>query len=247
MRHNQNRRSRGRSRKAPNPLTRSYESNGPDVKVRGTPSHIAEKYGALARDAHSAGDRVAAESYFQHAEHYNRIVAAAQAQQPQQTPNRDNNDDDGDDNRASQPRDENTPDKSSAQDASSQNDGAGNDDGDRRRRRQPRPARSEQDRPEQDRSEQPVVSEPVVNEPVTAEASDCDDGPARVKKPARRKSRKSNGHDETAVSAEAAGGKPDDAPEGAAKSSDDKAPAGDSDSEADTTKDGAAALAAFPD
>lgn len=81
MRHNQNRRARGRNRKGPNPLTRSYESNGPDVKVRGSAAHIAEKYQTFARDALSAGDPIAAEAYFQHAEHYSRIIAAAQAQQ----------------------------------------------------------------------------------------------------------------------------------------------------------------------
>ncbi len=74
-------RGRGGGRKQPNPLTRSYESNGPDVKVRGTASNIAEKYQQLARDAQSSGDRVAAENYLQHAEHYLRIIAAAQAQQ----------------------------------------------------------------------------------------------------------------------------------------------------------------------
>lgn len=79
---NSNNRSRGRGgRKGPNPLTRSYESNGPDVKVRGTAQHIAEKYMALARDALASGDGVAAESYFQHAEHYNRIIMSAMAQQ----------------------------------------------------------------------------------------------------------------------------------------------------------------------
>jgi Domain of unknown function (DUF4167) len=66
------------SRRGPNPLTRSYESNGPDVKVRGTPQHIAEKYMQLARDANSSGDNVMAEAYLQHAEHYYRIIAAAQ-------------------------------------------------------------------------------------------------------------------------------------------------------------------------
>ena len=81
---NNNKRMRGRNRKGPNPLTRSYESNGPDVKVRGTALHIAEKYMQLARDAQSSGDRVQAESYLQHAEHYYRIVSAAQAQNPQQ-------------------------------------------------------------------------------------------------------------------------------------------------------------------
>src|SRR5687767_11131163 len=86
MRHNPSRRSRSRSRKGPNPLTRTYESNGPDVKVRGTAAHIAEKYMALARDAQASGDPVAAENYFQHAEHYNRIVMAAQAQFQQSQP-----------------------------------------------------------------------------------------------------------------------------------------------------------------
>lgn len=68
------------NRKGGNPLTRTYDSSGPDVKIRGTAQHIAEKYAQLARDAQSSGDRVIAENYLQHAEHYNRIIAAAQAQ-----------------------------------------------------------------------------------------------------------------------------------------------------------------------
>ena len=77
----QNRRGRGRGRKPQNPLSRNLESNGPDVKIRGTASHIAEKYAVLARDALSSGDMVAGERYLQHAEHYNRIILANQAQQ----------------------------------------------------------------------------------------------------------------------------------------------------------------------
>jgi hypothetical protein len=61
-------------------LARNYESNGPDVKIRGTAAHIAEKYMSLARDALASGDMVTAESYLQHAEHYNRIIMAAQQQ-----------------------------------------------------------------------------------------------------------------------------------------------------------------------
>ena len=89
----QNKRGRGRSnnnnnnnnnsnnhRKGGNPLTRTYDSSGPDVKIRGTAQHIAEKYTALHRDAQSSGDRVIAENYLQHAEHYNRIILSAQAQ-----------------------------------------------------------------------------------------------------------------------------------------------------------------------
>jgi hypothetical protein len=75
----QKNRMRGRGRKQPNPLSRNFESNGPEVKIRGNASHIAEKYATLARDAGGAGDRVMAENYLQHAEHYNRIVAAAAA------------------------------------------------------------------------------------------------------------------------------------------------------------------------
>jgi hypothetical protein len=89
---------RGRHRRGPNPLTRSYESNGPDVKVRGTAQHIAEKYTQLARDAHASSDPVMAESYLQHAEHYYRLIAAAmQAQQALQNGTADERDDDEDD------------------------------------------------------------------------------------------------------------------------------------------------------
>ena len=92
MRPGQNKRMRGRNnnnnssnnnRKGPNPLTRSYESNGPDVKIRGTAHHIGEKYLQLARDAQSSGDPVMAESYLQHAEHYFRLIASAQQAQQQ--------------------------------------------------------------------------------------------------------------------------------------------------------------------
>jgi hypothetical protein len=105
MRPGQNKRMRGRptnNRRGPNPLTRSYESNGPDVKIRGNAHHVAEKYLQLARDAHTGGDPVGAENYLQHAEHYFRLIAAAQAAQAlaqsgQQRPEDDDDlDDDGD-------------------------------------------------------------------------------------------------------------------------------------------------------
>jgi hypothetical protein len=88
----QNRRGRGRNnnnRKSHNPLTRSFESIGPDVKIRGTPAHIAEKYLTLSRDAQTSGDPVLAENYLQHAEHYTRIIMAyrEQLQQPGELPN----------------------------------------------------------------------------------------------------------------------------------------------------------------
>ena len=60
---------------------RTFDSNGPDIKIRGSASHVYEKYLQLARDANTQGDRVMAENYLQHAEHYYRILSAAQAQQ----------------------------------------------------------------------------------------------------------------------------------------------------------------------
>ena len=97
MRGRNNNNNNNSNRKGPNPLTRSYESNGPDVKIRGSAQQIAEKYATLARDAMSSGDRVMAENYLQHAEHYNRIIAAAQAQMPiQNVQNRDDYEEDMD-------------------------------------------------------------------------------------------------------------------------------------------------------
>ena len=64
---------------SPNP-NRHYESNGPDVRIRGSAQQILDKYLQYARDAQTAGDRVKAEALFQHAEHYARIVAVFEKQ-----------------------------------------------------------------------------------------------------------------------------------------------------------------------
>src|SRR5438067_11710844 len=84
---NNNNNNNNHNRRGQNPMTRVYESNGPDIKIRGTASHVAEKYLQLARDAQSSGDFVAAENYYQHAEHYFRMIAAAQEQFRQNQPN----------------------------------------------------------------------------------------------------------------------------------------------------------------
>ncbi len=85
---NNNNNHNNNNRRSQNPMTRVYDSNGPDIKIRGTAAHVAEKYLQLARDSQSSGDPVAAENYYQHAEHYFRMIAAAQEQfrqsQPQQ-------------------------------------------------------------------------------------------------------------------------------------------------------------------
>lgn len=75
MRNNQNKRWTGRPYQGHNLHGKFYESNGPNVRVRGTASNIAEKYQQLARDAHTSGDLVTAEAYYQYADHYYRLVA----------------------------------------------------------------------------------------------------------------------------------------------------------------------------
>ena len=85
-RNNNNNNNNNNNRRGQNPMTRVFESNGPDIKIRGTASRVAEKYVQLARDARSSGDPVAAENYYQHAEHYFRLIAAAQEQFRQNQP-----------------------------------------------------------------------------------------------------------------------------------------------------------------
>lgn len=75
-------RSRGKNNNRNRPVghspNRVYESAGPEGKVRGTPQQVIDKYLSLARDAQLSGDRVTAENFLQHAEHYSRLLLAAQ-------------------------------------------------------------------------------------------------------------------------------------------------------------------------
>lgn len=78
-------RQRGRNRRSSggqnNNINRHFESNGPDVKIRGSAQQVLEKYLQYAREAQTNGDRVKSEAYFQHAEHYQRTLAMMQAAQ----------------------------------------------------------------------------------------------------------------------------------------------------------------------
>ncbi len=72
-----NRRSRSRGggkRHSGGGKNSNFESNGPEVKIRGSAQQVQEKYLALARDATTSGDRISAEAFFQYAEHYYRII-----------------------------------------------------------------------------------------------------------------------------------------------------------------------------
>ena len=77
-------RNKNRPKSLGNVANRVFESAGPEGKVRGTPQQIIDKYEQLARDAQTSGDRVVAENFLQHAEHYARLLSAAQAEQQAQ-------------------------------------------------------------------------------------------------------------------------------------------------------------------
>jgi hypothetical protein len=77
--------------------TRVFDSNGPDVRIRGTAWQVTEKYQALAKDAEASGNWVMAEGYYQHAEHYQRIINSFEEQTPL---NADKKNDKADDNDA---------------------------------------------------------------------------------------------------------------------------------------------------
>lgn len=81
--HQKRSRGRGNGGRKPHssPRNHTYDSNGPEVRIRGTAYQVHEKYMALARDASSAGDRIRAENLLQHAEHYLRIIQAEEAAQ----------------------------------------------------------------------------------------------------------------------------------------------------------------------
>jgi len=64
----------------------TFDSNGPNVKIRGNAYQVFERYVALAREAAGSGDRIAAENFFQHAEHYFRIMNADGEGNPQRAP-----------------------------------------------------------------------------------------------------------------------------------------------------------------
>jgi hypothetical protein len=172
---NSNNNNRGRQQ---NPLARSYESSGPDVKIRGNAQHVAERYAQLARDSLSSGDRVMAENYLQHAEHYNRIIAAAMLQQAQFTEQQrrewdeegnEGEGEDGDENIASDTSAENgqptIADAVQPQNGDGQNNNQNNSQNSNRERnnfqarperqeRQPRPERNNQERNNQERNNQ---------------------------------------------------------------------------------------------
>lgn len=133
-----------RQRTLGNVVNRVFDSSGPEGKVRGTPQQIIDKYLTLARDAQLSNDRVAEQSFLQHAEHYTRMLGEAQREQAERQAQHQNNNQNqrgpGDEDRdfgrggyQGQPRG----------DQPGQDDDNGAEDGDRQSYRAPRPARDD--------------------------------------------------------------------------------------------------------
>lgn len=68
------------------PRNQTFDSNGPEIRIRGNAHQVLEKYLSLARDASAQGDRIAAENFYQHAEHYFRVINAQNGGRQQQRP-----------------------------------------------------------------------------------------------------------------------------------------------------------------
>lgn len=223
-------RQRGRGRGKPgggggNQGNRSFESNGPEVKIRGNAATIYEKYMQLARDATSSGDRVRAENLQQHAEHYFRILQLTQPQRRDTSSDDDDNsgddsndrDDDNrgqnrNDNRGNRSRQDNNGrgdnrgrnrNESSRNDDDDDNDGDNDDDDDRSGSRhrdgsdddQDRPARRQRRQPRPQRDPLEVVN-PEGEQPETSQPADLGgDQPA----PKPRRGRKPKSADDSAA------------------------------------------------
>lgn len=206
---NNKNRSRGRNnnggRKHGNPLSRNYESNGPDVKVRGNAAHIAEKYLQLARDAQSSGDSVMAENYLQHAEHYFRIISAAQQAQQAQFRGEAAEEDDFDDDfapindRFASPE----PRQQFQQGGQPQNNGGNGN------QQQPQQQNAEQPAQPSDTGEAQPAEAAAPSEGGEAQAAEGEGAPRRRDRRPRRRSRGGGGNGEGG----AEGGDPGSAPQ----------------------------------
>jgi hypothetical protein len=125
-----------RNKPSGNVVNRVFESAGPEGKVRGTPQQIIDKYLTLSRDAQTSGDRVVAENFLQHAEHYQRILLEAQGYRDEQRRDQRQDQDGADgDGRDDSGRDETGADEAEEAQASHQRDERRDD----RRGREDRP------------------------------------------------------------------------------------------------------------
>jgi len=186
-------RGRNQRRRQGSNINRAFDSNGPDVRIRGTANQIFDKYQNLARDAASAGDRVKAENYLQHAEHYFRLIKAMQPPSNNQPAanghaeagNGDQPDPDQNENNAASEQNQKTVDTDDSNSRSEAEEGEAKQSRPRARRRRPRQDENADDG--KNAGETGEVAAKSGDGETGTEPSAGDDAP---KKPARRTRRK---------------------------------------------------------
>lgn len=180
MQRKRRRRPGGNTNTQNNNPNRHYESNGPDVRIRGSAQQILEKYLQYARDAHTSGDRIKAEGLFQHAEHYARIVASFEKQKEEERRDREERDarraeeqalrqppEEDEVSRESEPAEDATPEEAQAPDEAP-----------RRRGRRPRAAAPEVDQGDMSRRDPDGTSEETADD-ARADTVSSDEKPRR--------------------------------------------------------------------
>jgi len=192
-------RQRGRGRRSGgggNNLNKHFESNGPDVKIRGSAQQILDKYLQYARDAQTSGDRVMSEAYFQHAEHYQRLI---ESMQPRDTARRDRQgvrgEDDGSDD---------------SDDAQGENAAPGPDDSSESDTAKPRRSRTPRRKEDSDASDGLKVidgkDESSDTKSQSAPAEESGEAPAKPKRRRTYKRKEAPGDDQPAREEGAGGG-----------------------------------------
>ena len=175
-------RSRGRGRRSGggnNNPNKHFESTGPDVKIRGSAQQILDKYQQYARDAQSSGDRVNAENYLQHAEHYYRVLAAMKPpEKPKQEP------------REGDAKDGETPNPEAKADGEEENKRENNRGRGRTRNRRDRDERKEAKGADEETGETRAKVDTDATDTAEADTSDVSEAKPVEEKPKRRRSTK---------------------------------------------------------
>ncbi len=157
-----------RSRSLGNIVNRVFDSSGPEGKVRGTPQQIIDKYLVLARDAQLSNDRVAAENFLQHAEHYTRMLGEAQREMAREDAARNAAAEQNRDNNRDNPRNQNGQRHGRGHDGDSQ----GRDNQGRDGQRQPRHERGDQ-QAESQRDDRPQALRPARDDGAAARTQEA--------------------------------------------------------------------------
>ncbi|PZX17510.1 uncharacterized protein DUF4167 [Palleronia aestuarii] len=166
-----------------NIVNRVFDSSGPEGKVRGTPQQIIDKYNQLTRDAQLSNDRVAAENFAQHAEHYTRMLAEAQREMDQRREQQDQQ------QRDQQQRDQQQRDRQQNQGNSAQNDDASIHSSDQRGDDRRRGHQEERAAEEQRDEESPRVEDVQPAAQPDAPAPAAPAAPAAEEQPPKRRRR----------------------------------------------------------